>query len=79
VVDTDRDPGTVIGQVIDSVGNGFAVGLTGEVVSGHLDWFALRVPFFAALPIPSDEVLLLGSTLITGSPLVRSSVASALR
>jgi hypothetical protein len=40
VVDSDGDPGAVVGQVIDPVGYGFAVSLTGEVVGGDFDWFA---------------------------------------
>ena len=60
VVDADRDPGAVVGQVVDPIGYGFAVSLAGEVVGGHLDWFAFRVPFSASLGELPDQLLLFG-------------------
>ncbi len=59
VVDTDRDPGAVVGQVVDPVWNCFAVSLTGEVIDGHLDRLTLRMPFSAGLGEPSDQLLFL--------------------
>jgi len=58
VVDAYGDPGAVIGQVVDSIGNGFAVGLFGEVIGGHLDRFTLGMPFPASLSELSDEFFL---------------------
>ncbi len=58
MVDADRNPGAIIVQVVDPVGYGFALGLAGEVVGGHLNWFAFRVPFSTGLGEPSDQLLL---------------------
>lgn len=60
VIDTDRHPGAIIGQVVHTVWNGFAVSLAGEIIGGHLDWFTLPVPFFTGLGEPSDQFLFLG-------------------
>lgn len=49
MVDTHGDPGAVVDQVVDSVGNGLTVGLVGEIIGGHLDGFALWMPFLAGL------------------------------
>jgi hypothetical protein len=37
VADANRDPGAVVGQVVNPVGYCFAVSLAGEVVGGYLD------------------------------------------
>ena len=58
VVDAYGDPGAVVGQVVDSIRNGLAIGLLGEVIGGHLDRFALGMPFLASLSEPSDEFFL---------------------
>ena len=58
VVDADRDPGAVVGQVVDPVGYCFAVSLAGEVVGRYLDWLAFRVPFPAGLGEPSYQLFL---------------------
>jgi hypothetical protein len=58
MVDAYGDPGAVAGQVVDSIGNGFAVGLLGEIIGGHLDRFALWMPFLASLSELSDEFFL---------------------
>lgn len=60
VVDADRDPGAVVGQVVEPVGYGFAVSLAGEVVGGHLDWFVFRVPLPAGLGELPDQLFLFG-------------------
>jgi hypothetical protein len=58
MVDSHGDPGVVVGQVVDSVGNGLTIGLIRKVVGRHIDRFALWVPFFAGLGEPSDEFLI---------------------
>ena len=58
MVDAYGDPGAVVGQVVDSIRNGLAVGLLGKIVSGHLDRFALWMPFRASLSELSDEFFL---------------------
>ena len=55
MVDSHRDPGAVVGEVVDPVGNGFAVGLIGEVIGRNLDWLTLWMPFLAGLGVPPDE------------------------
>lgn len=59
MVDTHRDPGAVVGNVVDSVGDGLAVGLIGKVVGGHLDRFALWMPFLAGLRELTDQFFFL--------------------
>jgi hypothetical protein len=46
-------------QIVDSVGDCFTVGFTGEVVGGHVDRFTLRMPFFTGLSVSSDEFFFL--------------------
>lgn len=60
MVDADGDPGAVVGEVVDSVGDGFAVSLIGKIVCGDVDWFTLWIPFLAGLGKLSDEFFLLG-------------------
>ena len=60
VVDADGDPGAVVGEVVDPVGDGLAVGQVGEVVGGHLLGCADRLPLLPGLGEASDQLLLLG-------------------
>jgi hypothetical protein len=52
VIDADGHPCIVFGQIVDSVGNGFAVGLPRKVVGGYLDWLTTGMPFFTGLGVP---------------------------
>ncbi len=56
VVDADRDPGAVVGDVVHAVGDGFTLGLVGEVVGGHLLGLARGPPLPPGLPEPSDQL-----------------------
>jgi hypothetical protein len=60
VIDADGHPRIVFGQIVDSVGNGFAVGLPRKVVGGYLDWLTTGMPFFTGLGVPSYQFLFLG-------------------
>ena len=72
MIHTDGHPGAVVGDVVDAVRDGLALGQTGEVVGGYLFWIA------AGLPPPPGRVnrptnsFFLVSTLITGSPAART-------
>ena len=59
MVNSHGDPGAVVGQVVDSVGNGLTIGLIGKIIGGNLDGFALWMPFPAGLRKLSDELLFL--------------------
>lgn len=59
MVNAYGDPGAVVGQVVDSVGNRFTVSLSGEIIRGHVDWLTLRMPFLAGLREPPDKFLFL--------------------
>ena len=78
MIDTDGHPGAVIGDVVDAVRDGLALGQTGEVVGGHLFGIAAGLPLPAGLGEPSDQLLFLVSTLITGSPAARNCAAREL-
>jgi len=58
MVDAYGYTGAVMAQVVDSIWNGLAVGLVGEIIGGHFDRFALWMPFLASLSEPSDEFFL---------------------
>src|SRR5436309_2388363 len=59
MIEADGHPCIVFGQIVDSVGNGFAVGLPREVVGGYLDRFTTGMPFFTGLGVPSYQFLFL--------------------
>src|SRR5207248_9012654 len=60
MIEADGHPCIVFGQIVDSVGNAFAVGLPREVVGGYLDRFTTGMPFFTGLGVPSYQFLFLG-------------------
>ena len=59
MVDTDRYPGTVVGDVVHAVGDRFALGLLREVVGGHLLGLARGLPLSPGLTEPSDQLFFL--------------------
>lgn len=60
MVDADRDPGAVVGEVVHAVGDGFAFCQLGEVVGGDFYWFAGGLPFLSGLGELPDELFFLG-------------------
>lgn len=60
VVDADAHPAVVGGEVVDTVGDGFAEIRVDEVVDPNGDGLALGLPFAAGVAEFADEFLLLG-------------------
>src|SRR5829696_7412212 len=78
VIDTDGHPGAVIGDVVDAVWDGLALGQAGEVVGGHLLGLTAGLPLPPGLVNRPTNSFFLVSTLITGSPAARNCSAREL-
>ena len=74
MVDAYGDPGAVVGQVIGSIRNGFAVGLLGEIIGGHLDRFAPWMPFMASL---SESIISLALLVADSIAVIRAACSAA--
>ena len=74
MIDADADPAFIGGNVVDAVGNSFAVGLDHEVVDTHLLGLALGAQFTPGVLEVVNQLLLLGidrDRRLSGAPKAR--------
>ena len=78
MVDPDRNPCAVVGEIVNAVGDRLADGQVRKVVGGDLDGLAGGLPLAARLSEPPYQLTFFVSMLITGSPAARYSPARVL-